>query len=358
MSYFVTGATGFIGRHLVEELLRNRDGDINVLVRATSVARLDALIERWDAAVPGAGARARIRPVTGDLQEPRLGVSDADVTRLRGTVGHFFHLAAIYDMTASDEANQRLNVDGTRNAVALTNALGAGRLHHVSSIAAAGAYEGLFSEDMFDEGQTLPSPYHRTKFESERIAREESAVPWRVYRPAVVVGHSLTGEMDKVDGPYYFFNALRVLARRLPSWLPLIGPDPGDTNIVPVDFVVAALDHIAHEPGFDGRAFHLTSPERQSATDALNTFAVAAGAPRVAVRVRGRVPKRAEGALARLGIPMSVAEQAGFPTQFDTTQTARALAGTGIAVPALESYAARLWDYWARNLSGAAPVNA
>src|SRR5205085_1752495 len=107
-----------------------------------------------------------------------------------------------------DEANELANVGGTRETVAVANALKARCLHHVSSVAAAGNYVGTFTEAMFDEGQPLPHPYHRTKFESERIARQESRIPWRVYRPAIVVGDSRSGEMDKVDGPYYFFPLL------------------------------------------------------------------------------------------------------------------------------------------------------
>ena len=103
--------------------------------------------------------------------------------------------------------------------------LAAGRFHHVSSVAVAGEYDGEFSEEMFDEGQHLPSAYHRTKFEAERLVREQTELPWRVYRPAVVVGHSQTGEMDKIDGPYYFFPALARLAQ-LPSWMPIVGAGP------------------------------------------------------------------------------------------------------------------------------------
>src|SRR4051812_24776637 len=202
MTYFVTGATGFIGRHLVAELLRPREGAIFALVREGSRDKLDSLVERW-------GAGDRVIALTGDLVEERLGIGQPFLDEQRGQIEHFFHLAAIYDMTAPDEANERLNVDGTRNAVALANALDAGCLHHASSVAITGLYKGLFREDMFDEGQELPSAYHRTKFESERIAREDSAVPWRVYRPAVVIGNSQTGEMDKVDGPYYFFKAIQ-----------------------------------------------------------------------------------------------------------------------------------------------------
>jgi NAD(P)-dependent dehydrogenase (short-subunit alcohol dehydrogenase family) len=362
MSYFVTGATGFIGRSLVEQLLRNREGDIQVLVRAGSQDKLDKLIaERWDSS-------DRIKPVTGDLTEPQLGVSEDWIAANKGSVDHFFHLAAVYDMTADDQSNERMNVQGTRNAVELANALEAGILHHTSSVAAAGLYKGLFREDMFDEGQALPSAYHRTKFESEKIAREQSTVSWRVYRPAVVVGDSRTGEMDKIDGPYYFFKAIQKLRHWLPEWVPLVGPELGYTNIVPVDFVVAAMDHIAHQPDLDGQAFHLTAPKSQRSGAVLNTFARAAHAPQLGLRVDKRLidalPKGTLSMLMKLpplkdvrrtiladfGIPEEVLEHVGFTAQFDTRDTERALAGTDITVPDLDSYAEKLWDYWERNL--------
>ena len=359
MTYFVTGATGFIGRHLVERLLE-RDGDIHVLVREGSTEKLDALIERW-----GPEAKDRIKPVVGDLAEPNLGV---DPSALKGKVDHFFHLAAIYDMTAGDEVNERLNVTGTRNAVDLANAVEAGILHHTSSIAAAGNFKGLFREDHFDEGQELPSAYHRTKFESEKIARNASTVPWRVYRPAIVVGHSETGEMDKIDGPYYFFKLIQKLRGWLPEWFPLAGPELGWTNVVPVDFVAKAMDHIAHQPDLDGQAFHLVNPRRQRSGEVLNIFSEAAHAPQMQLRVDKRIiealPKGVLGLamqappvknvrrtlLADFGIPEEVIDHVGLRPDFDTRDTERALKGSDIAVPELEDYAYRLWDYWERNL--------
>src|SRR3954452_16924977 len=182
MAYFVTGATGFIGRHLVQELLDNREGEIFVLVRKGSRSRLEHLLRSW-------GNPTRVTTVTGDLSKPSLGVSPAWVRDHAGTIDHFFHVAALYDMTATDELNEQLNVGGTRAAIELAGRLGAGVFHQVSSVAAAGDYSGTFDETMFDVGQGLPSSYHRTKFDSERIVREECPVPWRVYRPAIVVGH-------------------------------------------------------------------------------------------------------------------------------------------------------------------------
>jgi NAD(P)-dependent dehydrogenase (short-subunit alcohol dehydrogenase family) len=360
MTYFVTGATGFIGRYLVERLL-DRDGHIYVLVREGSQERMDELIGHWD-------AHERVTKVVGDLREPNLGVSDDQIAELKGKVDHFFHLAAMYDMTADDEQNETLNVQGTRHAVELANAIDPGIFHHTSSVAAAGLYKGLFREDMFDEGQKLPSAYHRTKFESEKIAREEIKGAWRVYRPGIVVGHSATGEMDKIDGPYYFFKAIQRLRHFLPEWFPLLGPELGYTNIVPVDYVAAAMDHIAHEPDHDGQAFHLTSPKSQRSGEVLNEFAKAAHAPQMVMRIDKRLidalptgvmgmamklPQLREvrkAVLADFGIPDEVIEHVGLTAQFDTRDTERALEGSGIEVPELSTYAEKLWDYYERKL--------
>jgi NAD(P)-dependent dehydrogenase (short-subunit alcohol dehydrogenase family) len=371
MTYFVTGATGFIGRHLVQELLDNRDGEIFVLVRKGSKARIDRLLRSW-------GNPARVTPVYGDLTKRRLGVTRRWIAEHRGVIDHFFHLAALYDMTAPDELNEELNVGGTRAALELAGELRARTFHHVSSIAAAGDYHGTFDETMFDVGQGLPSPYHRTKFESERIVREECPVPWRVYRPAVVVGHSETGEMDKIDGPYYFFPLFKRLRDNLPAWLPVLGVDLGDTNVVPVDYVAKAMDHIAHQPGLDNQAFHLVNPEPLPTVELVNTFARAAKAPRFVVpfdrKVTGVLPtsvlppalrpgglvqnllRTAPAQLAlretigRLGVPPEVLEHVSFPTVFASRRTERALAGSGISCPALDGYAATLWTYWEEHL--------
>jgi NAD(P)-dependent dehydrogenase (short-subunit alcohol dehydrogenase family) len=363
MSYLVTGATGFIGRHLVARLL-DRDDDVHVLVRPGSVDKLAALHEKWPA-----GSQDRVHPVMGDLARPRLGVSDEDVARLKDAgITHFFHLAAIYDMTVDDDRNRIANVEGTRHAVELANVLEAGTFHHTSSVAVAGAYTGLFREDMFDEGQKLEHAYHRTKFESEKIARSQTRMPWRVYRPAIVVGNSKTGEMDKIDGPYYFFTAIKMLRHYLPGWFPLIGPELGYTNLVPVDFVADAMDHIAHRSGLDGQAFHLTNPRSQRSGEVINAFAAAAHAPQFSMRIDTRLlqalPKGTLGMLMHLpaakgvrralladfGIPEEIIGHVRLVPQFDTRDTERALQGSGIEVPPLESYAARLWDYWERNL--------
>src|SRR5918999_2069856 len=141
MSYFVTGATGFIGRHLVQELVDHREGDIFVLVRSGSLRRIESLAKRW-----GSG---RVHPVVGDLSQDAPGVDTDWIAQHAGRIDHFFHLAAIYDMTADDATNERLNVGGTRHALEPAERLRVGCFHQTSSVAAAGEYAGHFDETMF-----------------------------------------------------------------------------------------------------------------------------------------------------------------------------------------------------------------
>ena len=361
MSYFVTGATGFIGRYLVSNLLK-RKGTVHVLVRKGSEKKLDAIAASmgWD--------RKRIVAVTGDLSKPRLGLTAAQVKALSGKVAHFFHLAAIYDMSADAGSQQVANIDGTRNAIELAAAIKAGCFHHTSSIAAAGLYPGVFREDMFEEAEGLKDPYLRTKHESEGIVRKECKVPFRIYRPSMVIGHSRTGEMDKIDGPYYLFGLIKKIRSTLPQWVPTLGIEGGRLNVVPVDFVADAMDHIAHKKGLDGQCFHLVDPEPMRFGELMNTFCRAAHAPEMTMRLDARmlavVPGAVRGAvlnlppvkrftsmvLRDLKIPPATLAFITYPTRFDTRVVERALKGSKIAVPELESYAWRIWDYWERHL--------
>ncbi|HYD79276.1 MAG TPA: SDR family oxidoreductase [Paucimonas sp.] len=362
MQYFVTGATGFIGKRLVKKLLSRKGNVVYFLMREESRDKLPALLEYWET------SKARAIPVYGDLRAAKLGVSKEDVKALSKNIDHFFHLAAIYDLGADAEEQMAVNVEGTRNAVAFANAIGAGCLHHVSSIAAAGMFEGIFREDMFEEAENLDHPYFATKHESEKIVRNETKGAFRVYRPGMVVGDSKTGEMDKIDGPYYFFKLIQRIRQMLPPWMPMIGIEGGRVNIVPVDYVVDAMDYIAHQPKLDGKCFHLTDPEPMRVGDVLNTFARAAHAPTMGVRINaalfGFIPKsikkgmmaltpvrRVRNALMKdLGLPEDMMQFINYPTRFDNREAAAVLKGSGISCPRLDDYAYRLWDYWERNL--------
>ncbi len=362
MNYFVTGGTGFIGGHIIERLL-DRGGTVHVLVRAGSEQKFEALRQRMEA------RKDRLFAVEGDLLNKRLGVSDASIEELRGNIDHFIHLAAVYDLMLDDEkAQSSVNVDGTRHALEAADAMEAGCFHHMSSIAVAGLYKGFWLENMFDEADQYTQPYFRTKREAEAVVRKGYSRPYRIYRPGVVAGHSHTGAIDKVDGPYYMFSFIKKIRKALPPWVPIAGLEGGEINIVPVDYVANAFDYLAHQDGLDGRCFHLTDPNPYRAGEALNIFAQAAHAPRFAIRIDARmldiVPQGIRQALFHLppvrhivdailkdlGLPKPTLTYLNYPVRIDSRETQRELADSGITCPDLKDYAPALWDFWERNL--------
>jgi NAD(P)-dependent dehydrogenase (short-subunit alcohol dehydrogenase family) len=347
VSYIVTGGTGFLGRRVVQDLLTSDpDAVIHILVREASAAKLAELAAGWQ-------ATDRVFPLIGDLTAENLGLQD-DPPQAE----HVVHLGAVYDMTADEETAYAANVTGTRAVIDLALGLDA-VLHHVSSVAVAGDHRGQFFEDDFDLGQNLESPYHRTKFAAEKLVRETAGLRWRVYRPAIIAGDSRTGEMDKIDGPYYFFSAIARLGA-LPADLPLMLPDLGCTNIVPVDYVAAAMVRLIRRPGLNRRTFHLVNPEPQPFAEIYAALAQAAGAPagmgtlpgsQGALSLLGKVPgvpQVRDFLLQQWGIPAEVAPHTAFASEFVSDSTRAQL--HGLTPPRFEDYAGVLWEFWRSRL--------
>lgn len=363
MNYFVTGSTGFIGRFVLERLLARKDAQVHVLIRESSAEKFEALQARF------AEHAARLHPVWGDITVPGL-LTGVGKLKLNGRgFDHVFHLAAVYDLNMDDETADLVNNEGTRNVVTFVNGLGGDViLHHVSSVAVAGGdYVGRFTEEMFDEGQPLKHPYFRTKFQSEAIVREECRVPYRIYRPGAVVGSAETGEMDKIDGPYYFFKTIQKIRDTVPRWLPLLGVDGGQVPIAPVDYVANALVAIAHKAGLNGKVFCLIQSDSPTVGELMRTLLEAAHGPdiaksfelprlpapmkelaqRLASRVPGNIKKKVSEAI---GVPVSALGYINNRATFDDKQARAALKGTGVQCPDLKDYAGKLWAYWELHL--------
>jgi NAD(P)-dependent dehydrogenase (short-subunit alcohol dehydrogenase family) len=360
---FVTGGTGLIGRAVVERLLR-RGVNVTLMLRSGAEERrkdeLDAFLTM------AGGANGSLTLVSGDLSEPDLGLSEAGVAAL-SEAGHCFHVAALYDIDADPEVIQKTNVDGTKHLLsALRKASFSGRLHHVSSVAVAGDYAGRFTEAMFQEGQDLPHAYHRSKFESERLVRE-SELDYRIYRPSSVVGDSKTGAIDRIDGVYFSFGAIKKLAYTLPGWVRLPVPRiRGRFNLVPVDYVADAMAHIAFGDT-DARVFHLVDPNPPPFVKMADMFVAAAGGPRLgpAIDIAKMPGAKKTGALASmlpsirelreaflsdLGLPTSGLGAMNIKIRFEDGNTQDALAGSGISCPPLKTYAKTLYRYYEDHL--------
>ncbi|GAA3726896.1 SDR family oxidoreductase [Gordonia hankookensis] len=354
-TYFITGGSGFIGRRVIERLLTvEPDARIHALVRAQTLPRFSQMLTDMD-------ATGQVTPVIGDVTTPGLAVGGAELP----DIDHVIHLAAIYDMTADADAQQAANVEGTARVADFALTAGA-MMHHVSSIAVAGDHRGTFTEDDFDAGQGFPSPYHRTKFEAEKVVREREGLRWRVYRPSIVVGDSRTGEMDKIDGPYYFFGHLGMLGH-LPAGLPLPMPDLGNTNIVPVDFVAGSIVALCSlEPERSGIVYHLADPRRRTITGMYNAIApgfhgpqgrnvIPNGIVEPFLTLAGTGPLRVGRDLlaTQQGIPPALLDTVSLTVDFRSDDTIAALRERGIMLPDLDDYGPRLWKYWAAHLDPA-----
>ena len=370
MASFLTGATGFIGRHVLE-LLMARKETVYCLVRKPSEDHLHDIALRLQ------HLKGRVVPVRGDLTQPRLGIDTTKLVELaEAGIDHFFHLAALVDLSADSEALARANVEGTRHAMEVAISLEAGCLHYVSSVAVAGHYDGTFTETMLEQAERLNDPYASTKHDAEALVRSEYPRAYRIYRPSVVVGHSETGEIDKIDGIYHFFRGIQRLRASVPGWMPRIGIETGSLNVVPVDFVAKAIDHIAHTKDLDGRTFHIVDPQHRKASEIVDELCKAAKVPTFSTFVKlPAVPeplvklldaseqlpgvRRAQDAvLAELGLPRRLIGYFGHSTEYSCEETLKALAGSGIELPPFESYAVKLWQFWERHLGSMPTRNA
>jgi len=360
---FVTGGTGLVGRAVVERLLA-RGMNVTLMLRAGATERRKDALAQLQAKADARGGSLTL--VDGDLSKPLLGLDEAGLGAL-ADAGHCFHVAALYDIEADAESLARTNIQGTKHLLsALEEARFEGRLHHVSSVAVAGDFAGTFTESMFAEDQGFPHPYHQSKYESEKLVRE-SRFDHRIYRPSSVVGDSRTGAIDKIDGIYFSFGALKKLAHALPAWLRLPAPRiRGAFNVVPVDYVADAMVQIAlSDP--EARVFHLVDPEPPSLTKMTNILSRAAGGPGVGpaidfdklpaakktaglVSMLPSVRELLDGVMGDLGLPPGALGALNVKARFDDSNTQAVLAGTGVSCPPLRRYAKTLYRYYEDHL--------
>jgi thioester reductase-like protein len=332
---FFTGFPGFIGTRLVRAILEaDSDARVGALVEASMADRA----RKAAADLPGGD---RVEVLVGDISVRRLGLSDDDWERLRAETTVAYHLAAIYNLAVPLEVAQRVNVDGTGNVLELC----AGcekleRLNYVSTAYVAGMRTGVVYEHELSLGQGFKNHYESTKFQAELWVRKElDRIPTTIYRPAIVVGDSRTGETQKFDGPYYM---LRTIARAAGGPIPQFGRSDAPFNVVPVDFIVDALQAGAHEPEAVGQTLHLVDPEPITAAELSRTLAREYAGREPSLKLP---PRLIEGALRSKavrtlfsGAPSEGIRYLNHPVRFDTRRAADILARNDLRVPRFEEY--------------------
>jgi thioester reductase-like protein len=336
----VTGFPGFIARRLVRRLVED-DESLSVV----------ALVERRmaDAAREAASAidGERIELVAGDIGERRLGLDDADYRRLADTVSVVHHLAAIYDLSVPLELAQRVNVDGTGNVLDFCRACrDFSGLQYVSTAYVAGQRTGVVYEHELIFGQPFKNHYESTKYQAEVWVRELSdVVPATIYRPAIVVGDSRTGETQKFDGPYYILRTIsRSVRTRTP--IPQFGRSGAPFNVVPVDFVVDAIAALSCDDTANGATLHLVDPDPLTARELTQVLA----REYAGRESRLRVPPKAVAESLRFkavrelfeGAPRESIVYLNHPVRFDTRRADELLGRHGLRCPRFPEYASNV----------------
>jgi thioester reductase-like protein len=334
----VTGFPGFIARRLVRRLLED---DPSLQVTAIVESRM-ADAARSAAADIGGGERIEL--VAGDIGERQLGLDDADYSRLTGDVNVVHHLAAIYNLSVPLEIAQRVNVDGTGNVLDFCRACKSfQKLEYVSTAYVAGERRGVVYEHELVLGQPFKNHYESTKFQAEVWVREMAGeVPATIYRPAIVVGDSRTGETQKFDGPYYI---LRSISRsiRMRSPIAQFGKAGAPFNVVPVDFVVDAIAALSGDEVSSGETLHLVDPDPLTAAELTRVLAreYAGREPSF------RLPAKAVAESLRFktvremfeGAPRESIVYLNHPVRFDTRRAEALLARHGLRCPRFPEYA-------------------
>jgi thioester reductase-like protein len=343
----VTGFPGFIGRRLVRKLLADHPQD-------QVVALVEPRMADTAREVAGRIESSRLEILEGDITERHLGLGDADWEGLTGSVTHVFHLAAVYDLAVPEELAQKVNVEGTGNVLELCLAAkGLERLAYVSTAYVAGDRHGVVYEHELALGQGFKNHYESTKFQAEVWVRElMDRVPTTILRPAIVVGDSQTGETEKFDGPYYI---LRVISRSEKLGRPPLqfGKAAAPFNVVPVDFVVAAIAKVAYLPEAEGETLHLVDPEPHSARELVCALSEAYSGR----LPKGRLPAGLVANSLRFawvrelfsGAPRESIVYLNHPVAFDTRRAVEILGPHGLAPPQFDTYVGPMVDYFKAN---------
>lgn len=259
MKILITGATGFIGKRLTDKLLS--DGhDLYILVRKQSLEKARKFFQN----------KENIHFITGDISNNDVLETVGGVEKLPDDIESVVHLAAIYDLEADVATAYSHNVVGTQNIIYLIQRMKHLKYyHHISTYAVSGLYDGEFGEEQIDSKSEFPEFYSRTKMQAEHLVRNAilNDTKVRIYRLGIIIGDSETGEMDKVDGPYYFlrfFTQLEKINKTIPlKVLPLTCHSNSSLPLLPVDTLTEwLLEMISKPTEHKLRSYHLIPDEK------------------------------------------------------------------------------------------------
>lgn len=341
----VTGGTGFIGRNLVEKLLM-RFNKVTIIVEPSYVNEFNKIYSEFKKKYDHIDQRLDM--LVGDITKKDLGlkkIPEADA---------FYHLAAIYLLDVNKELAEKVNIEGTQNVVDLIYKMDLEEFNYISTCYVCGNRKGRILEKELDKGQKFNNYYEETKFKAEAIVREHMDVlkRTRIFRPAITVGNSKTGETINFNGLYFAFDALHRNFKGYPALLALPGKGDSKVNFIPVNYLIDAMFAIAKDPETVGKTYQIADPNPLTANEIIDICCKEFGSKKP---ILGHMPAW----LAKLSFNMGLGKLLKIKkelvpymdaqVEFDTTNTTQALIGTGVKCPRLDEYIHVIADYWLKN---------
>lgn len=348
---FLTGFPGFLGTALVERLLDRYPAPVTITCLVQSKFRAQA-----EARAAGLlGGAGRIHLVDGDITVPDLGLGELRPA-LQQEVVEIFHLAAVYDLGVARSLAMRVNVDGTHNMLRFAHGCpNLKRFQYVSTCYVSGNYPSIFRESDLSVSQGFNNWYEETKYLAELEVQQSMArgLPTTIYRPSIVTGDSATGATQKYDGPYYYIRWILKQPEEV-AVLPIVGkPDAARVNVVPRDFVIAAMAYLSGQDDSLGKVYQLCDPDPMSVTELIDAIGAATGRRIVRVPLPKGVAKSSleylPGMESLIGIEPESVEYFMQTTRYSCDNTLADLEGTGIICPPFISYIDKLVDFVREN---------
>ena len=339
----LTGYPAFGARQMLARIL---DAEPRTLVYAVVRAKLARTADDHLATLPAAH-RARVVLLDGDAAHMDLGLSGAELRVLAGEVDRIHHIAQVSYQGADRAAAELVNVGATREILELAAAChGLRALVHHSVAAVSGDRTGLVREDELEHGQKFRNVVEETKARAEKLVRASKRVPWAIVRPTTLIGDSVTGEVERLDGPYLL--VLLILTSPAEIAIPLPGRGDAPLHLVPVDWATRAAHHIGRDPRALGKTFHLVDPDPLTAKQVFELVARAGGkrSPRGFIPVNLTRALLATPGLERFAkSPRAFLDQLVTPVRYDARNADEILAGSGITCPAFATYVDAMVTY-------------